>query len=193
MDQGSCANSASSDRKTSTMDVITAIRTRRSIRRYTGARIDDQALHTVLDAGFCAPSASNKRPWHFLVIREQARLQQIAQAHPYAAMVPAAGCCIVVCGDSALQEHIGLLVADCSAAIQNMLLAANGLGLGAVWCGLYIGGDEERLQLHRRFAELLGLAAGIVPVGMIAVGHPAESKPDLERFDAARVHYETWQ
>lgn len=176
------------DLPTSRVDVLTAIRTRRSIRRYTGEVIDDESLHTILDAGFCAPSASNRRPWHFLVIKDAAKLQAIADLHPYAKMMPAAGCCIVVCGDEAVQPAVGLLVEDCSAAIQNMLLAAHGLGLGAVWCGLYIAAEG----LHTRFADSLNLPAGVVPVGMIAVGHPAESKQAQSRFVADRVHNEVW-
>jgi nitroreductase len=177
-----------SDLKASTMDVLTAIRTRRSIRRYTGDQIDDQTLETVLDAGFCAPSAHNRRPWHFLVIRDKAILQVISENHPYARMMPAAGCCIVVCGDQTAQESMGFLIEDCSAAIQNMLLAAHGLGLGAVWCGLYGGGSD----LPARFAVLLQLPPGFLAVGMIALGYPAETKPAADRFDGARVHYEKW-
>jgi nitroreductase len=170
------------------MDVITAIRTRRSIRKYTGEPVDEQTLSTILDAGFCAPSASNKRPWHFLVIRDKAKLQMIGEVHPYAKMTPSADLCIVVCGDEAVQSSTGLLVEDCSAAIQNMLLAAHGLGVGAVWCGLY-GGRSDR---HLEFARLLGLPPGIVTVGMIPFGYPAETKPATDRFDASKVHYERW-
>jgi nitroreductase len=176
------------DVRTSTMDVLTAIRTRRSIRRYTADKIDDQALHTILDAGFCAPSASNKRPWHFLVIRDKATLELIAGAHPYAKMMTAADCCIVVCGDEAIQASVGLLVEDCSAAIQNMLLAAHGLGIGAVWCGLY-GGRGDR---HLEFAELLEIPAGMLTIGMIAFGYPDETKSATDRFESSRVHYERW-
>jgi hypothetical protein len=103
---------------TTEMDVLSAIRNRRSIRRYTGDPINASQLDTLLEAGFCAPSASNRRPWHFVVIREATRLQEIAAAHPYAKMMPSAGCCIVVCGDRALQPAPGLLVEDCSAAIR---------------------------------------------------------------------------
>jgi len=188
------------------VDVMTAIRTRRSIRKYTGEPLDEQSLRAILDAGFCAPSASNRRPWHFMVVRDSALLESIAGAHPYAKMMPAAGCCIIVCGDQTIQGRIGLLVEDCSAAIQNMLLAAHGLGLGAVWCGLYIGEDLRPAppegpqaarpgitrELSVEFAELLGLPSDIVPVGMIAVGHADESKAGTDRFDESRVHYESW-
>ena len=173
---------------TSGMDVLTAIRSRRSIRKYAGRAIGEPELTTILDAGFCAPSASNRRPWHLLVIRDAARLQAVADAHPYAKMMPAAGCCVVVCGDQAVQPAIGLLVEDCSAMIENMLLAAHGLGLGAVWCGIYVGEGVRPQQ----FADLLDLPAGIIPVGMVAIGYPAEAKLGTDRFDPTRVHHEAW-
>ncbi len=174
--------------KSSGMDVLTAIRTRRSIRRYTTEQIDDDTIETILEAGFCAPSASNKRPWHFMVIRDKATLGAIADAHPYAKMMPGASCCIVVIGDEELQPSTGLLVEDCSAAIQNMLLAAHGLGIGAVWCGIY-GGRGER---HTHLAQLLQLPPRVLAVGMIAFGYPAETRPATDRFEKDRVHYEKW-
>ena len=102
--------------------------------------------------------------------------------------MPAAGCCIVVCGDRSVQPAVGLLVEDCSAAIQNMLLAAHGLDLGAVWCGLYIGDDGW----HGVLAELLSIPSEMLPVGMIAIGHAAEQKEAIPRFSAERVHHEVW-
>lgn len=174
--------------KSSGMDVLTAIRTRRSIRKYSSEQIDDETIEAILDAGFCAPSASNKRPWHFLVIRDKATLGAIAEAHPYAKMMPGASCCIVVAGDTEAQPSTGLLVEDCSAAIQNMLLAAHGLGVGAVWCGIY-GGRGDR---HVQFAGLLQLPPDMLAVGMIAFGYPAETKDAPERFEKDRVHYEKW-
>ena len=170
------------------MDVLTAIRTRRSIRRYTTQQIDDRTLEVILEAGFCAPSASNKRPWHFLVIRDRDTLQAISEAHPYAKMMPSASFCVIVVGDEQLQAAVGLLVEDCSAAIQNMLLAAHGLGIGAVWCGIY-GGRGDR---HLEFARLMQLPPSMLPVGMIAFGYPAETKVATERFEQDRVHYEKW-
>jgi nitroreductase len=102
-------------------------------------------------------------------------------------MLPAAGCCIVVCGDRSVQTKTGAVVEDCSAAIQNMLLAAHGLGLGAVWCGLYP--VPKRTRLVR---DLLGLPQHILPVGMLALGHKAEDRQVEERYDPGRVHSESW-
>jgi len=169
------------------MDVMEAILTRRSIRKYTGEPVSEQDLNTVLRAGSYAPSAHNHQPWRFVVVRNPERLKVIAESHRYAKMLPEAGCGIVVCGDKTVQNKVGFLVEDCSAAIQNMLLAAHGLGLGTVWCGLY-----PVPRLTRVMAEILSLPAAIIPVGLVALGHKAEDRQVGERFDPSKVHYEGW-
>lgn len=168
------------------MDVLEAIFTRRSIRKFTGEVVSDEDLQTVLRAGCYAPSAVNRQPWHFVVIRNPQALEAITKIQPYSKMMPQAGCCIVVCGDKTRQVLTGLLVEDCSAAMENMLLAAHGLGLGAVWCGLY------PLPFTRPLAKQLKLPIQMLPVGMMALGHKAEERTVPERFDPARVHYEQW-
>ena len=122
-----------------------------------------------------------------MIIRECTTLEAIAAKHPYAKMLPQAGCCIVVCGDKERQGTTGFLIEDCSAAIQNMLLAAHASGLGAVWCGLY-----PVPQLTRLVAGLLLLPSSIIPVGMVALGHKLEDRTTGERFDPSRVHHESW-
>jgi nitroreductase len=116
------------------MDVLEAIFTRRSIRKYTGEPVSDQDLETVLRAGCHAPSAHNIQPWEFLIIKDRSAFDSISKALTYAKMLPQADLCIIVCGDKNKQSMTGFLVEDCSAAIQNILLAAHGIGLGAVWC-----------------------------------------------------------
>ncbi len=170
------------------MDVLEALFTRRSIRRYTGEPISEEHLRLLLKAGFSAPSAHNRQPWHFVVVRNRYTLEEIARQHPYAKMLPQAGCGIIVCGDRSEEERLGFLIEDCSAAIQNILLAAHGLGLGAVWCGLYPA--EERAQV---VAEVLNIPSGIIPVGLVVVGHGDEKKQGVDRFDEKRVHYDKWR
>jgi len=169
------------------MNVIDAILTRRSIRRFTGRVITDEQLNLLLKAGFQAPSAYNLQPWHYVVVKEKETLEKIADIHPYAKMLPQAGCGIVVCGDISRETKEGYLVEDCSAAIQNILLAAHGTGLGAVWCGVYPDTDRCRL-----FSEILNLPENIIPVGLVAIGYPNEEKPPQDRFDPTKVHFETW-
>ncbi len=111
----------------------------------------------------------------------------IALDHPYAKMMPQAGCCIVTCGDKQKQGMTGFLVEDCAAALQNMLFAAHGLGLGAVWCALY-----PLSPCVKTIRELLHLPSNILSVGMIALGQKDEERSTEERYDPRKVHFEKW-
>lgn len=169
------------------MDVLQAIMTRRSIRKFTGEVITEEQLDTLLRAGFQAPSAHNLQPWHFVVVEDKELLEKISGFHKYAKMLPNAGCGIIVCGDEEKQPGRGFLVEDCSAAIQNILLAAHGIGLGAVWCGLYDSGN-----LVEDMREVLELPNNIIPIGMVVVGNKDEERKLSDRYDADKIHYNKW-
>jgi len=169
------------------MDAIDCILTRRSIRQYSGEPVTGDQLHTILRAGFSAPTAMNTRPWHFVIVRDKTTLDAITNAHPYSKMLPPAGCGILVCGDAARNPNESYLTEDCSAALENMLLAAHALGLGAVWLGVHP--RQERVAALR---QLLNIPDGILPVGLMAVGVPAETREAPDRFDGEMVHYEKW-
>lgn len=169
------------------MDTIEAIRTRRSIRRYTGEPFSDDVLAEILKAAMSAPSAGNQQPWQFVVVADRALREAIAQFHPYAQMVPEAPVAIVVCGDVRLESYKGYWVQDCSAATQNILLAAHAMGLGAVWVGIYP--VEDRV---RRLQQLLALPAQVVPLALVPLGLPAERALPANRFDPARIHRNRW-
>lgn len=170
------------------MDVLEAILTRRSIRKYTGESVTDIELETILRAGFHAPSAHNYQPWEFIIIKDKSKFESIAQVHTYAKMLPKAEVCIIVCGDKNKQPKTGFLIEDCSAAIQNILLAAHGIGLGAVWCGLY-----PVPQLTKAVKKICSLPDHIIPVGMIVLGHKGEEKRKLDKYDVTKLHYESWK
>lgn len=167
--------------------VLKALRTRRSIRKFTGEPLSEEQIRILLDVGFCAPTARNLRPWHFIVVQSGDKLASIVDIHPHAAMLPQSGCGIVVCGDHDRQPEEGYLALDCAAAIENMLLAAHGMGLGAVWLGIY-----PRIQRMEGLRTLLGIPKTVLPVGVIAVGHPAEEKAAPNRYEAGCVHREQW-
>ena len=169
------------------MDVISAITTRRSIRKFTGIPINEEELKTILQAGSSGPSAHNLRPVNFVVVNEKSLLEDISNFHPYAKMLPLAGCGIVVCGDMKRQKQEGFLVEDCSAAIENILLAAHGIGLGAVWCGLY-----PVALLTDGFSKLLKLPENIIPIGIVVVGNKLEEVAPIDRYDEAKIHYNEW-
>jgi len=169
------------------MDTIEAIMTRRSIRKYTANRVPAEAVEQILRAGMAAPSAANEQPWHFVVITERKTLVQVPAFHPHAHMLKEAALAILVCNDSALELSKGRGVLDCSAATQNMLLAAHDLGLGAVWVGIFP--VEERMNGMRK---LLNMPARIVPISLVSIGYNSEGPRMEDRFKPERVHYEHW-
>ncbi len=170
------------------MDALEAIRTRRSIRRYTPEPVSEETVKVLLEAAMSAPSAGNEQPWHFIVITDRRLLDEIPLFHPYADMLREAQVAILVCGDIERERYKGHWVQDCSAATQNLLLAAHACGLGAVWVGVYP--VEERMQ---RFRKLFGLPAPVTPFALVPLGHPGERIPPVRRFDPARIHSNGWR
>ncbi len=170
------------------MEVNTAIFTRRSIRRFIPGEISDEVLNTILKAGFHAPTAANKRPVHFIVVKDRELLKTLSEAKQEAQMIREAAIAIVVCGDKSKQPYHDFLHEDCSAAIENMLLCIHGLGLGAVWCGV----PEILSDCFQMYINKLHLPENIIPIGTIAIGHIGEEKPYIDRFDKEKVHYNCW-
>jgi nitroreductase len=171
-----------------TMDTIKAIITRRSVRHFTDEPVSEEQVNTLLRAAMQAPSAVNAQPWHFVVVNERPLLKAITSIHPYAECVHQAPLAVLVCADLALEKSPGYWVQDCSAATQNLLLAARALGLGAVWLGIYP--IQERIEGLRR---LLHLPERVQPLSLAAVGHPlGEYPPPENRFRPDRVHYNRW-
>ena len=166
------------------MDPVLA---RRSIRKYSEEDVSEEDVRYLLEAAMAAPSAGNQQPWHFVVIRERATLDAIAEVHPYAKMLTRAPLAFAVLGDPSVEKHDGYWVQDCSAATQNILIAATSQGIGTVWIGVYP--HEERMAEMRRVLEV---PDGIVPFAFIGIGHPAEEKPPSERFNVERSHREHW-
>jgi len=168
------------------MEALKTIMTRRSIRKYTDEDVSPELERTLLEAGMAAPSAHNRQPWHFIVVRDRATLDSIPEYHPYSKMLKKAPLAIVVCGDNEVQDT-DFWTQDCSAATQNILLAAHSLGLGAVWLGVH---PVENLVAGVK--GKLGIPGQVTPLGIISVGHPAEEKPPANRFKEERVHRDRW-
>lgn len=160
---------------------------RRSIRKYTGEKVPEELIEQILRAGMAAPTAKNTQPWHFVVIDDREVLGSIPKFHPFSKMLEMASHGIVVCGDLSKQELEGYLAQDCGAAMENMLLMACELGLGAVWLGIYP--VEERIKPLK---ELIKLPSNIIPFSIMSVGYPAEEKEPINRFDLSKVHRNQW-
>jgi nitroreductase len=169
------------------MDTLDAIFTRRSIRDYTSQPIPDELVEKILRAGMQAPSASNQQAWQFVVLTSRPALNALAEVLPYGKMLTKAPLGIVVCGDLPREKSKDYWVQDCSAATQNILLAAHALGLGAVWLGVY---PREPRVLDVRTA--LGIPESVTPLCAIAIGYPAEQKGRTDRYDPSRVHHNGW-
>ncbi len=176
------------EKHTCNMDVLTAIKTRRSIRIFKSEEIEKSKIQTILEAGFCAPTAKNKRPWYFIVTRNKdflTNLIKVDAGQSNYLPLACADCCIIVCGDKSIQGVTEFLLEDCSAAAQNMLLAAHGLGLGATWCSL------PRASKRNKYAcEFYNLSDKVIPLAIIALGYPAEEKEFAPRYDETKVHWE---
>jgi nitroreductase len=169
------------------MEAIEAIMSRRSIRSFQSQQVEPDVLETLLRAAMAAPSAGNQQSWRFVVITERPRLDALSETSPYAAPLRRAPLAIVICAETRDEKHPGFWVEDCSAAMENLLLAAHALGLGAVWLGYHP--NEDRKDALR---AILGLPPTVEPFGIAAIGHPDESKPSADRFDMAHIHREVW-
>jgi nitroreductase len=169
------------------MDAIEALFTRRAVREYTAEPVTEEQINLILSAAMHAPSACNQQPWHFVVVDSRKQLDAIAGLHPFAQMLLEAPLAIVVCADLSLETCPGNWIVDCSAATENLLLAAHALGLGSVWVGIYP--DEERENDIRRLLELPGFTR---PLCLAAVGHPKGPLPKVDRFKPERIHHNVW-
>jgi len=170
------------------MEVLEAIHTRRSVRKFLSTPVPDDLINKILAAAMMAPSAGNQQPWQFVIIRKREILDVIPNFHPYSEMVRHAPLAILVCGDLSLERFKGYWPFDCSAAIENLLLAAHGLGLGAVWTAAYP--EETRIE---GFRKLLDLPSEVVPLALIPVGYPEQSLEKVIRFNRTRIHYDGWK
>lgn len=169
--------------------VLNNIATRASVRQFTDQIVDKTTLETIIRAGMSAPSAVNKQPWAFVVVTDRSVLDSLENVHPHANLKTATAA-IIVCGDmkkaldGVAREY---WVQDCSAATQNILLAAHALGLGAVWCGVHP--SPERVA---DVSRVLGLPESVTPLNVITMGYPAAQVQPKDKWQPENVHYQQW-
>ena len=169
------------------METIKAILTRRSIRKYSGDVIPSAYFEIMLKAAMHAPTARNPQPWHFVIVTDRKLLHSLAEVSPSWKMLAEAACAIVVCGDLNLEDAESFIIQDCSASTQNILLAAHELGLGSVWLGVHP--REDRLIPLK---NILQIPEHIIPVSMISIGKPDETREMPDRYNMERIHQEKW-
>ncbi|EFI35823.1 nitroreductase [Desulfonatronospira thiodismutans ASO3-1] len=169
------------------MDVIEAIMNRRSIRKYKDKPVTDEQIKTILEAAMVAPSAGNAQPWHFIICRDKETQSKVKEINPYAAMADKAPLGILVCADLSLEKFPGYWVQDCSAATQNILLAAHSLGLGSVWTGIHPIKEREE-----GFQKLFNLPDQVIPLAYVVIGYPDQDHKTPSRYKPERIHYDKW-
>lgn len=179
----SCNDSPKELTREQTADIVLDnIAARKSVRSYTPEQVPDEMIEKLLRAAMAAPSAKNQQPWEFIVVRQRETLDSLAAGLRYAKMLKEAPLAIVVCArkDANRWEH------DASAATENLLLAAEALGLGAVWTA---ADDEERASVVIR---QFGLPEGIWPLCVVPIGFPAGENHPKDKWNPAKIHYEKW-
>lgn len=180
----SCGNSGSNADA-----VLDNIHSRKSVRQYTDEAVTPEQVETMLRAAMAAPTAVNYQPWRFVVVTEREKLDAMAEILPFAKMLKQAPLAIVVCGETVWMggNENPYWQQDCAAATQNLLLAAEAIGLGAVWTGVYPN-EELYVRLH----DFLGLPTTVQPFCAIPIGHPAGNEQPKDKWKPENIHYEKW-
>ena len=191
-----CKNEAPAQK--GALDVIKA---RTSIRAFTGEKLTEEQIHTLLDAAMAAPTDGNRQPWRFVVITDDEMKVGLYEREHHQKMVADAGAVIVVCGQTTrmgrprgadpdsepVEIPNDFWFEDCCAATENLLLAATALDLGAVWLSCY---PSERIV--NRISEYLGLPADVTPLAIVPVGVPAENPEPKDKWNPDNIHYDRW-
>ena len=183
-----------------TVSPLENIMTRTSVRSFTGEPVSREQLETILKAGMAAPTAMNSQPWRFVVLTEKDHIAEVFGKGRMGKVYTSAGAVIVVCGETtSMRKPFGQPDApeteqpnmfwyeDCSAAAENILLAAHALGLGAVWTAGYPA--EDRVK---PISEALGLPANVKPLCIIPVGVPTEVPAPKDKWKPENIHWEKW-
>ena len=185
----SAGNGNTAERNDTAEAVIENIMTRTSVRSFTEQPVGRDTLDVLVKAGMAAPTAINSQPWAFVVVTEREVLDSLMAVHPYSNLKTATAA-IIVCGDMERTiEGSGrdYWIQDCSAATENILLAAHAYGLGAVWCGVYP--NPDRIPGVKR---VLALPDAIMPLNIITLGHPSSDNAPKDKWNPSNVHYQRW-
>ncbi len=178
------------DTKTAVIDNIHA---RASVRTYTEEPIDEAILEDLVKAGMAAPSGANMQPWEFIIITNKDVMKQYKDINQYAKMAPKAAAAIAVIGNMDVYkvrpEMSGYWAQDTSAATQNILLAAQAYGLGAVWTGVYSENTEYAKARMDGVSKLLNLPPNKKALNIIFLGHPDDAIVPKDKWDPKKLSW----
>ncbi len=169
-------------------NILEIIETRRSIRKYTNENISDEKIKKILKTAMYAPSAINGQCWEFIVIKDMDIKKKLANYNPAVKVAKDAAIAIIVCGNMKRTKMKIYWELDCSAATQNLMLAAHVLGYGSVWHGVY-----PNQELSSQLSKMFNLPDHIIPFAVVPIGKPAEIKPKPERYHEEYIHFDKWE
>lgn len=167
------------------MDLFECIHKRRSIRKYKEQEVEREKIDQIIEAAMLAPSACNMQPWEFVIITDSTILSELKEGIQFGRYnAPVA---IMVCANTKLDKGVHSWDKDCSAAIENMLLAATGLGLGSIWIGVHGLPAAQKVA-----SKVLNLPNHVIPFGMVYIGYGDEEKGERKSYNEKRVYWETY-
>jgi nitroreductase len=171
-------------------DTLSVIHNRKSVRSFNGQSVSKDAMNKIIRAGMAAPTAVNMQPWAFVVVTDRKTLDTLAAGLPYAKMLDKAGAAIIVCAipEKAHHKRVEYAVIDSTCASENILLAAEALGLGAIWTAAYP--YDDRMDVVRR---ALNIPRNIIPLNVIPVGHPTGADKPKDKYKPQNIHWEKWR
>ena len=170
------------------MEVRSCILKRRSIRKFKQLDVSNEIIRDLLECAMAAPSACNKQPWEFYVIKNPTLLEKVKQIGKYTNFN--SPCVIIVCGNrerTLSKRENDFFIQDCSAAIENILLGATELGLGSCWCGIV-----PQIDRMAQAKEFLSLEDNIIPFALVYIGYPDEEKEPRTQYDESKVHFDRY-
>jgi nitroreductase len=170
-------------------EALAVIMERKSVRSYTEEPVSRGDIDKILRAAMAAPAAVHMMPWKFIVVTDRVKLNTLARGLPFAKMLAKAGAGIVVC---ALPKNAPLgseefAIMDCCCASENILLAAEAIGLGAVWTALYP--NASLMDLARKE---LNIPQDVIPLNVIPIGHPTGEDRISDKYDPENIHWDSW-
>ena len=170
------------------METIKTIMSRRSIRKFKNTPVTDNQIKVLLESAMQAPSAGDGRPWHFVVIKDRQKLNDLAdEVDGGNTMFKEAQAAILIVADLEKEGFPGFYPQDCSCAAQNLQLATHDLGLGTVWIALW--SVKPRLDSLRK---IIKIPENLEPFAIFPIGVPAEDLGEDYRYDENRIHYNEW-
>jgi len=169
------------------MDLFSALLNRRSIRKYSDKDIPNGEMDKLLKSAMYAPSAMNYQAWQFVVINQREKLDDILKVISHAEMLKSVKAAVLICGDLNLEKNIDYIQQNCSAATQNLMLCAHGLGLGSCWIGVY-----PVKEIISGLQYLFKLPEYVIPISLVSLGYPAENPVAEDRFKTEKVHFNQW-